>query len=232
VIANRLRGMMPRAVARELMDDPVADAGELERNFVDIERANRWFGAVRSFAAFVRSTGATSVLDVGCGSADIPLALARDAQARGATLHVTCLDHNPQMLDVARRRTHAHPSLAFVEGRGEALPFPDGAFDVVTCNLTLHHCEPGPAATLLRELRRVARLAPCVGDLRRSPLAYVGALAFAYATSTNRLTRHDAPLSVRRSYTPREALALAREAGWRAPVVLVEPFFRLRLSDA
>jgi hypothetical protein len=51
------------------------------------------------------------------------------------------------------------------------------------------------------------------------------------ATTRNRLTRHDAPLSVRRAYDAREALALAREAGWRSPRVEREPFFRMTLVD-
>ncbi len=54
---------------------------------------------------------------------------------------------------------------------------------------------------LLRELRRVARLTPLVCDLRRSAVALAATWLWS-RTSRNRLTRHDAPLSVRRAYTP------------------------------
>lgn len=222
---------MPRVVARELMDGAVASAGELAANLADIERANRWFGVVKPLLDTVRTSGARTLLDVGCGSADVPLALVRDAQRRGVQLHATCLDRSAQMLAIARSRTGGNPALTFVQADGEALPFAEGSFDLVTCNLALHHFEPPEALRLLAELRRVARLAPVVCDLRRSPFAYVGALAFAYLTSTNRLTRHDAPLSVRRAYTPREAVDLARRAGWRSPHVQLEPFFRMTLQD-
>jgi SAM-dependent methyltransferase len=223
--------MMERVAARELMDDAVDEPVELAENLTDIERANRWFGVAAPVAAFVRVSRASSVLDVGCGSADIPLALARDAQRRGAELRVTCLDRSAQMLEIARARTGNHPSLSFVEADGERLPFADGAFDIATCNLALHHFEPPAAVRLLSELRRVSAVSPLVCDLRRSRLAYLGALAFAYATSRNRLTRHDAPLSVRRAYTPGEAVALANAAGWRSPVVRLQPFFRMLLHD-
>jgi hypothetical protein len=83
----------------------------------------------------------------------------------------------------------------------------------------------------LRELRRVARVAPLVCDLRRSRAGYVAARAFATLFGTSRLTKHDAPLSVRRAYTPAEALDLARAAEWRAPAVRPYPFFRMMLSD-
>jgi hypothetical protein len=70
-----------------------------------------------------------------------------------------------------------------------------------------------------------------VGDLTRSRLAFFATWLYARLTTRSRLTRHDAPLSVRRAYRPAEALALAREAGWRAPRVRTEPFFRMTLLD-
>jgi SAM-dependent methyltransferase len=225
-------GFMPRKVARELMDDRIESLRELERNFDDIERGNRWFFAASRISAFIAARRARTVLDVGCGSADIARALLHDAQRRGAELQITCLDRNPQVLTIARSRTGHEPRLSFVEGDGEALPFASRAFDVVMCSLTLHHCEPPATVRMLREMRRVAGLTPLVCDLRRSVLAYAGALAFAFLSSSNRLTRHDAPLSVRRAYTPAEALDLARAASWENPSVRNEPFFRMALFDA
>jgi ubiquinone/menaquinone biosynthesis C-methylase UbiE len=170
------------------------------------------------------------VLDVGSGAADIPLALVRDASRRGVELSVTCLDRSEQMLALARRTAGDQRAVSFVCADGGALPFGDGAFDVVICTLALHHFEPAGARALLRELRRVARIVPVVCDLRRSALAFAATWLWS-RTSRNRLTRHDAPLSVRRAYTPAEALALARDAGWRAPQVRREPFFRMTLTD-
>ncbi len=221
---------MRRLIARELMDEPVDDVAELETNLRDIAFANAVFGGTAPVVRALRRTGARRVLDVGSGLADVPLALLRDGRRRGVELHVTCLDRSAQMLALARRATGAPPGLAFVRAEGEALPFADGAFDVVTCTLALHHFEPAAARDLLRELRRVARLTPLVCDLRRSAVAF-GAAWLWSRTSRNRLTRHDAPLSVRRAYTPGEALALARASGWQAARVRREPFFRMTLSD-
>ncbi|MDP9017046.1 MAG: methyltransferase domain-containing protein, partial [Candidatus Eremiobacteraeota bacterium] len=174
---------------------------------------------------------AKTVLDVGCGSGDIALALVEQAQDQCRELRVTCLDISEQMLHIAQTRTANHPSLAFVLGDGKGLPFEDGAFDVVMCNLALHHFDPQGAAALLAEMRRVARITPFISDLRRSPIGYVGAWLFSRLTTTNRLTRHDAPLSVRRAYTTSEAVQFARDAGWRNPVVKRAPFYRMVLQD-
>jgi len=219
-----------RTTARELMDEPVDDAGELEENLRDIAFSNARFGGTAPVVRAVAALGARTVLDVGSGAADIPLALVDDAGRRGVQVRVTCLDRSEQMLAIARRRTAEHPALAFVHADGEALPYPDGAFDAVTCTLALHHFDPPAARALLRELRRVARLSPIVCDLRRSMVAFGVAWLWS-RSSRNRLTRHDAPLSVRRAYTPAEARALAGEAGWGTPHVATEPFFRMTLTD-
>jgi ubiquinone/menaquinone biosynthesis C-methylase UbiE len=212
------------------MDEPVDDVDELAGNLRDIAFANARLGGAAPVVRALRRLEARTVLDVGSGAGDVALALLRDAAVRGAELHVTCLDTSEQMLALARGAAGAHPGLAFVRGDGESLPYADAAFDVVTCTLALHHFQPDGARALLREMRRVARLTPLVCDLRRGAVAFAATWLWS-RTSRNRLTRHDAPLSVRRAYTPDEAAALAREAGWRAPRVRREPFFRMTLTD-
>src|ERR1700736_5637063 len=153
------------------MDEPVDDVGELEANLRDIAFANARLGGSAPVVRAVREFGARRVLDVGSGAGDGPLALVRDGALRGVELHVTCLDRSEQMLAIARRAAGAEPALDFVRADGESLPFGDGAFDVVTCTLALHHFEPDAARALLREIRRVAHVSPVVCDLRRSAAA-------------------------------------------------------------
>ncbi len=215
----------------ELMDRPVDAPDELEGNLADIAFANRWLGGVAPVTREIRRVGARTVLDIGSGAGDVPHALVRDGRRRGIDVRVTCLDRSAEMLAIARRRTGGDERLTFVQGEGERLPFDDASFDVVTCTLALHHFEPVPARELLHEMRRVARITPIVADLTRSTLAYAATWLYARAASRNRLTRHDAPLSVRRAYAPDEAVALARDAGWRAPSVRREAFFRMTLRD-
>lgn len=210
------------------MDDPVDSLVELEGNLRDIERANRFFGGIAPIARVVRRSGARSLLDVGCGAADVSRALAQRARRWGRSLHVTCLDRSDQMLAIAAERGGG---FTFVCGDATALPFADGSVDVAMCSLVLHHFSPEAAVRMLRELRRVSRLTPLVCDLRRSRFAYVATRAFTLLFSRNRLTRNDAPVSVLRSYTPAEARELATAAGWRAPQVQIERWFRMTLSD-
>jgi len=209
------------------MDDPVDSLAELEANLRDIALANRFLGGISPVARIIERVGAKSVLDVGCGAADVPRAILTSARRRGHDLEITCLDRSEQMLAIASRDAGG---MSFLRGDATALPFADASFDVATCCLALHHFVREDAIRALRELRRVSRLTAVVCDLRRSALAYAGARALSLFTS-NRLTRHDAPISVLRAYTPQEALTLARAAGWQHARARTEPWFRMILTD-
>ncbi len=214
------------------MDRPGVDAREFRANFDDIEFANRRFGGSRPVTREIISRAASrdtfGVLDVGCGSGDIARDLVRAAPV---PVTVVALDSNAEILAIARERTPEALPITFVRGDGGALPYDDASFDIAMCNLALHHFEPPAAIAMLRELRRVSRVTPLVCDLVRSRSGFIGAWLFARILAKNRLTKHDGPLSVRRAYTPGEALALARDAGWRAPRVVRHPFFRMVLTD-
>ena len=72
------------------------------------------------------------------------------------TGRVVGLDFNPGMLAVARSVANSGTSIEWVEGSALSLPFDDGSFDLVLCQLGLQFFPDRPLA--LREMRRV--LAP------------------------------------------------------------------------
>jgi ubiquinone/menaquinone biosynthesis C-methylase UbiE len=100
-------------------------------------------------AAQPRPTDAS--LDVACGPGSVALAFAgRVARAAG-------LDATAAMLDQARAAAERAGvrNVAWHQGDVYALPFADGAFDIVSCRFAFHHLEqPARAFT---EMVRVAR---------------------------------------------------------------------------
>lgn len=72
------------------------------------------------------------VLDVACGTG---LVAAGAAKVLGSAENITCLDPSSGMLEEARKKLAAR----FVQGRAEALPFPDGSFDFLTMGYALRH---------------------------------------------------------------------------------------------
>jgi len=89
-----------------------------------------------------------SVLDVGCGTGELTVAVA----ARG--YRVVGLDRSHGMLGVFQGRSGRR----VVQGSSEALPFRSGSFDLVVTIATLHHVGgPDTVRAMLRDLVRVAR---------------------------------------------------------------------------
>jgi SAM-dependent methyltransferase len=201
----------------ELLDGPLDDPAALVANLRDLARINRLTGGTRLSERAIGALGrAATLLDVGTGGADIPMALLARARAAGRPLAVTATDSRDEVLAAARRARPAIDrttglDLAIADGRG--LPYPDGTFDVAHASLVLHHLEPDEAIAFLRELRRVARRGVVVNDLVRGRLAWVGGWLLVHAIATSRYTRHDGPLSVRRAYSRTELRALLAVAG-------------------
>jgi ubiquinone/menaquinone biosynthesis C-methylase UbiE len=91
------------------------------------------------------------VLDVATGTGEAAVAALAIVGSSGT---VVGADIAPEMLEAARARLNA-PSFRLVVADGQALPFRDGTFDVVTCQLGLQFF-PDPARGL-QEFRRVLR---------------------------------------------------------------------------
>jgi hypothetical protein len=111
----------------------------------------------------------------------------------------------------ARRR--AYPEVLLVQGDG--LPFHAHAVDIVASSLTLHHLEPEQAVAGLREMTMAARIAVVVNDLLRRRLSLGLVWLATRLLRCHPISRHDGPLSVRRSYSRAELRALAERAGAR-----------------
>ena len=209
-----------RIDAVELLDGPLDDPATLTGNLRDLGRINRWLGGVRLSADAIEALAAhreqLTVLDVGTGGADIPMALLARADRRGRVLAIVGIDSRPEILAaavVATPAVAATPGLELHVGDGRALPYADGSFDVVHASMVVHHCDAEEAVTLLREMGRVARLGVVVNDLDRSRLGWIGAWLIGHLLTRNRFTRQDAPLSVLRAYRVDEVKDLLRTAG-------------------
>jgi len=193
--------------ALELLDRPVP-AADRDASLRDVDRLNAWFGGYRLTVRAVRGLapeGEVLVADVGGGrgglAARLVAALARDG--RRARVIVVDRDAPPA----------SGGGVLAVRADATALPFREGAVDVVTASLLLHHLDPDAAARCLGEMRAAARRGVVVNDLLRSRLTLVLVTLVTRLFARHRFSRHDGPLSVRRAYSPRELTVLAGKAG-------------------
>lgn len=213
----------------EILDREDIPPAELSASLQLVSEVNRHLGGIRSLRrhlAPLRGREHVRLLDVGTGNADVLRELVR----WGGRWWGVGVDLRDAMLRIAAAR--GDPStgrLDLVRADGLRLPFPDDAFDASIASLTLHHFPDGDAASLVAEMDRVSRHLVVVSDIERSLAAYLGARILAATRwRGDRITRHDGPLSVRRSFTPREMEALGRRAGLGG--VRVHRHFPFRLA--
>jgi ubiquinone/menaquinone biosynthesis C-methylase UbiE len=218
---NGLQGLLAggtRADAVELLDSGDLSTGEVEENLADLARLNRLPGgtstSVRAIRWLLGGAREASVLDVGTGRGDMPIAFAR------AGWRTVAVDANPQVLRVARRLTARNGGIEVIESDARHLPFPDGSFDVAHCSLVVHHLDADDAVAALGEMARVSRLGVVVNDLRRGTLPLLATVASTVFFATSRVTRADGLTSARRAYTLAELDELLARAGmdrrWRS----------------
>ncbi len=207
------------ATAEELLDGPGVAYELLEKSLRDLSRISvllTWTQqAVKQIAALVkqRQLRNFSVLDVGTGAGNIPVALARWARRQQLEAQITATDLSEQVVEVARANCAGFPEIQLEAQNGLALTYGDQSFDLVHCQGVLHHFSPDEAQLLLKEMARVARHAVIVTDLRRGRLVYMAAWLMMHILRLNRITRLDGLASIRRSYIPSEVRALAEQAG-------------------
>ena len=217
----------------ELIDATDVSGDDLERSFSDIRKINRFLGGIavvrRELDRLVSPSESSSLLDLGTGTADIPLYLIKRARSQGGCIRATVLDANDKIAHLARQQSSGDPDIRVVTGDASALPFADQSFDFVTCSLTFHHFSDAVAIKTLREMNRVARVALIVNDLQRGYLPAGLIWLVTRLTMMHRLTRHDAPLSVMRSRTLAEYSDLAALAGFSNAEVRRHPFWRASL---
>jgi SAM-dependent methyltransferase len=220
--------------AAELMDTEPLAADEMDRALGFLAMTNRWFGGtrvvLRRLEAWSRRWDPAStitLLDAGCGAADIPIAVARWARRRGFKVDIMAVDLVPEAVAVARQRVAAWPEIS--PRVGDVRTLPACSFDYVLASLFLHHMPPAATPAALVALARLARRGLIVSDLERSLPGYFAVSALA-AVAGNRVVKHDGPLSVRRAFTVDELDALAREAALPWLAARRERWFRASLA--
>jgi SAM-dependent methyltransferase len=195
-----------RATEGELLDAGVSEPEAL-RSLADLRFVNRWLGGgealLTGLRPLLRGRRPENLLDVGCGSADLPALLERTFPG----LVTIGVDLKPLHL------LQAPTGIRRVAADVFSLPFRDRSFDLVTASLFLHHFEADQVPAVLRALARVARRAVIVNDLRRSgALHRFGRIGFPILFRSP-VTVEDALISVRRGFTPSELRAGFAGAG-------------------
>ena len=222
---------MKRVVTTELLDNDEGTPAEIASSLGDLLSINRRFGGIATTETMIAriardsNTKSLSVLEVAAGAGDLPKIVRQRLQKRGIQVEITLLDRAASHLSDGQGRNGN--AIRAVVGDALTLPFSDGAFDLVSCNLFAHHLSPEQVIQFANEGLRVCRIALLINDLIREWMH----LAVTYAGMPlfhSRITRHDAPASVRQAYTVGEMRELMQRTA--AARIEIDRHFLYRMA--
>lgn len=211
---------MRRVLVGELMDEPGVPREELDAALRYIRTVNGRYGGSRALIAHLERWSRRwpkdrpiTMLDVGTGSADIPLAARTWARGAGFDLRVTAVDLHETTLDLAREHIAGDPGITLA--RADALRldelFAPGQFDYAHAGMFLHHLTDAQVEIVLRGMDRVARAGLVWNDLHRSRLHH--AIISLMVAGKPRMVAHDARVSVAAGFTRAECEGFAARLG-------------------
>ena len=228
---------MKRVVIPELLDTDSGSSQEIAQSLLDLRGINRNFGGIGTLQHMVEHISGKlaamsfTLLEVAAGSGYVPETVRQRLERSGIQLQITLLDrassHLPSQISKDSISDKKLPPIPAVVADAIALPFQDDSFDLVDCSLFAHHLSPKELVEFVTEGLRVCRVAVLINDLVRHPV-HLGLVYAALPLFHSRITRHDAPASVRRAYTPDEVTDLLKHT--TAARVEIQRYYLFRMG--
>jgi len=227
---------LTRTDEAEQIDDPSQPFAEVARSMQDVALSNRLFGGTQTVLFHVARLlknvppgSGVRILDIATGSADIPRALLDWGRRRELNLTVIGVDNQAAMLHMAQVLV---PGVPLVQADALRLPFPPKSFDLALCALAFHHLGFDASVRLLAAMDALTTRGFVVSDLKRDKPTLWGVNAAMAAVKAHPFTKHDAPASVRRAFTPAEYRKMVALSGVQGVHVRTHWYFRVALVQA
>jgi 2-polyprenyl-3-methyl-5-hydroxy-6-metoxy-1,4-benzoquinol methylase len=227
-----------RSTEAELMDTETVSFAEFHQCLRTLEVINiltlayrptmRWFKRMLIGTDFRQPI---SVLDIGCGGGDMLRQIWKLAKGRKLNLALVGIDLNPWSKQSAEQVTSQNAPIRFETENLFSLDV-DRRADFIISSLFTHHLSKSELIRFIRWMDHHATRGWFINDLHRHFLPY---FFIKYATRlffSNRLIKHDAPVSVARAFTAPEWRQYLSEAGIPAERTSIEWFFPFRFGVA
>ncbi|MEB2779006.1 methyltransferase domain-containing protein [Algoriphagus sp. C2-6-M1] len=208
-----------RSEEKELMDDLNCSGEELNQTLRELKTINRWLGGnyvttsglAKIFKSYPQNS--YSIADIGCGGGDMIRVMGSWAKRRKKQVYFTGIDANRNIIGLAAVRL---ADLSEVSWRVQNVfepEFSEEKVDISTCTLFTHHFTDSELVGLLKSLQAKSHLGIVINDLHRHWFAYTSIKFLTRLFSKSKMVRHDASLSVLRSFSRNDWERILNKAG-------------------
>lgn len=217
----------------EFLDAPDCDPQLASTSFRFMRLVNHFVGgtkAVRNFLAEEMAEWGCNrpirVLDIGSGTCDIPLAVAKWARKKSQRIEFTCIEINATALKMAAENIRKSGYDSIELKNEDLLEFhPQQRFDYAIGSMFFHHFKDDQIVQIIEKLRSYVLRGVLINDLRRSFVNYMICLLAVCLLPKG--VRHDALISIRRGFKPDELHRLLTRVENADVTVKVQNFSRL-----
>ncbi len=204
-----------RVYTKELLDAEDIPFADIEQNMRELNTINTLLGGhaitVSGLQQLIGKKKSLQVCEIGCGGGDNLAALYKYCKQHNIDVHFTGIDLNTNCIAFAKQQYPFLPC-TWVVSDYSIVTFPEKP-DIIFSSLFCHHFTDPEIISMLRWMQQNAGTGFFINDLQRHPLAWYSIKIITQILSKSYLVKHDAPLSVARSFTHKEWRSLLAEAG-------------------
>ncbi len=212
-----------RSYEAELLDADTIPQALLFQNLRELDIVNHYLGGhTITFAGLKKILSKTTldtknktihIADIGCGSGDTLLEIAKWAKKRNISVKLTGVDLKSDVIIYAKKHCAEFNNIQFIETDYRLLAeYLAEMPDIFLCSLFCHHLTEKQLQPLLQFMYEKSSMGFIINDLQRNFFAYYGIKILTNIFNGSSLVRNDAPLSVWRGFHKQELTNILTQA--------------------
>lgn len=215
----RMINLAKRSYQKELLDKDAIPFEAIQQNMQELNTINTWLGghaiSIDGLKKIIQQLPAQkdiSICEIGCGGGDNIAAIYKWCRRQNIKVSFTGIDIQPACIAFAKQQYPSLPVHWITDDYANVL-FEENKPTIIFASLFCHHFTEPELISMLHWMKHLAAKGFFINDLQRHPLAYYSIKIITRLFSDSYLVKHDAPLSVARSFTKKEWQDIFSAAG-------------------
>lgn len=203
-----------------MLDAPGISRELLYKNLRELDWLNRVLGGHSASLKGIKKlcfdkSRTWHIVDLGCGSGDALVHIAKWARRNHIKVKLTGVDRNSDVIQYFNNHIINYPEIVGVVSDYKDFLDLEESIDVVHCSLFCHHLREDDLVNLFRTIKKSVAAGFIINDLHRSSLAYYGVCFLTRLLNASVLSKNDGPISVLRGFKKKELLQMLEKVHFK-----------------